>query len=49
MKPDFGGEMGELSEEKLEWEVDPQQQVTFVEMEKYKALPEKAQESCFSL
>lgn len=49
MKPDLGGEMGALAEEKLEWEVDPQQQVTLVEMENYKALPDKAQENCFSL
>lgn len=49
MKPDFRGEMGELSEEKLEWEVDPQQQVTLVDVENYKALPDKAQETCFSL
>lgn len=47
MKPDFGGEMGELLEERLGWEVDLQQQVQLFEMEKCEALPGKAQ-NCFS-
>lgn len=42
MKPAFRDEMGELSEEKLGWEVDIQQQVKLVEIKKYEALPAKA-------
>lgn len=40
--------MGELSKERLGWEVDLQQQVKLVEIEKYEALPDKARENCFS-